>query len=225
MYVNATHFDYDAFLGGIIEHAGLKDTGVTDDAIKDILLKFEVAYRQHMELKDKLTPIQKEICHRFIVSVLCDVYCEDESSEYAVTDMSKLTEVMDKRLAYSLDSLEALLTSDIEPLDIDEVTFFLNWMSERGKEVNKGDYCFEIEGMGYINPADFVNHLSTWLESYVRSSFSELNKFIFDNINWNILPREILIGLTILDRPGKTVKYGNALITFPIILLEVFPNG
>jgi hypothetical protein len=226
MYVKANHFDYPAFLQGIQEHGDLQDEELTSEILTGILKDFAKKYKEYND-SNTLTLIQKEICAKFLHAVYYEVErtivddvedgCDDVP-EVVVLEQSQI----DKCISDSLEDLVALLNCDIDPVDIPSMNLFLSWMSVYiVPGPNDEGYAYHFGSMVFTDAEDFVNHLRTWMEIHLREELSPLDTFILDHIGYNTRYGEVFFGITVMDLPGTIVKYGDTLITFPLILIEV----
>lgn len=204
MFVRANHFDYDALLAGIIDHADLKDEAVTDESILQVLKSFEKKYKEQKAVSP-LEPWQEALCIKFLSGIQSySTFLEAEEEE------------PDYHKAFEQDVIEVLE---------DLPAYFDGGDSVRG--IHKFCETFvhslykDYPDLNDMTGDEFTDTLRGWLDQYTGRKLEGIDKFLFNEINKNILLFESMTDLTILDVPGTTVKYGNALITFPIILLEV----
>lgn len=220
MFIRANHFDYDKLLEGIIELGDFKDEIITDKTIHKVMLNFQEAYKEELK-KDTLAPWQREICAQFFSSIGND-------TNYGFTDEDEITLVekvatFDTAVKESLELLEAILEGSNTEKTWGDLENFSDYINDHALLATEEPpvWYYSFNGVS-IKDTDFVNHLTEWLDIYSGSKLTGLNQFLFSALNLNLLPHELVQDITVLDLPGNKVKHGNALITFPIILLEVF---
>lgn len=220
MFIRANHFEYDKLLEGIIELGDFKDEVIDDESILKVMLNFQEAYKAQIK-KDTLEPWQREICNQFFSSVGGGI-------NYGFVDEDDIT-LVEKTTTFEasvkecLEKLEAVLDGSDDGRLWNELEFFTDYVDEHAELVSENPprWNYVFEGTK-IKDTDFVNHLTGWLEVYNGASLTGLNRFLYNAINLNLLPHELVRDINVLDLPGNKVEHGNVLITFPIIMLEVF---
>jgi len=220
MYIHVNEFDYNKLLNGIIELGDFKDAIIDDDLIFKTLLNFQDAYKEEIK-KDTLASWQRELCTLFFYCVGTEIsynyqYDDDLNAE-------KLIESFEAMVKECLSELEEQLEGTGSEHLWEVLERFVDHVDEHAdkddEDPMKWQYIFDGT---VIKAKDFVNLLTSWLEIYAGTKLTGVNQFIYTCINANILPHELVRDINIVNMPGRKVKYGNALITFPIILLEVF---
>lgn len=225
MFIRANHFDYQKLLEAIITLGDFKDEIVTDKVILRVFKNFEVAYKEQIK-KDVLTPTMREICNFFFISIGTPSEQDmDDAEDDPDYDPYKRIAHMDEIVSESLKVLEGVLEGgDLETEIEASLSWFADYVTSHSvvsTSENDPGWCY-VFGDEIIREDDFVNVLTGWLEVYAGNQLSGLNQYIYSALNENLLPRELVTDITVIDLPGNKVVHGNALITFPIILLEVF---
>lgn len=205
MFIRANHFDYDALLTGIMDHADLKDEGVTSESVLRVLKAFEKRYKEQKAISP-LEDWQEALCIEFLAGIQSySNYLEAEEDEpnYHTSFENRVIEVLEDLPAYydAGDSIRGIHHF---------CETFVHRLYEHYPQFND------------LTGEQFTETLRGLLNQYAGRKLEGIDKFLFNEINKNILASESMTDINILDIPGTTVKYGNALITFPIILLEVF---
>lgn len=220
MFIRANHFDYDKLLAGIIELGDFKDEVIDDKSILKVMLNFQDVYKAEIK-KDNLKPWQRKICNQFFSSVGGGI-----NYGFAGEDELTLVEKVDSfetSVKECLEHLEAVLDGSDEGHFWGELEFFVDYVDDHAELVTENPPSWEyVFGKTRIKEKDFVNHLTGWLDVYNGSNMTGLNRFLYNAINLNLLPHELVRDITVLDLPGNKVVHGNVLITFPLIMLEVF---
>lgn len=204
MYIKANHFDYDSLLRGIVTHLDLQDTPLVDQDVTKVLKNFATAYKG-VRAAQGLEEWQEAIVIEFLSSVQLSTH------DFGNT----LAEVLDNLADILTGEDDGKLWCYVEPfMDRIELDYIADvTLTLSGQFVLKDDITME--------PDVFANFLKEWTEKHLSNQLEGINGFLFDNINLNILPREYMKDINIMDIPGQIVKYGDTLITFPLILLEV----
>lgn len=222
MFVRANHFNYDTLLNGIVEHLDLQDEAIDDQTVLNVFKGFEKEYKE-LKHEQKLSDWEVMVASEFISAI------QIGSLQYKKT-MKSMNEQPDDRydfhtlLVTILEELPGICTGEDDGDLWCEVELFFDKITNDQIPgltlLNDGTYI--IENGARLTPDQFGNFLKDWVERHLSMEMKGLHSFLFDNINENILPREYMKDLTICDIPGSKVEYGNALITFPLILLEVY---
>jgi hypothetical protein len=222
MYIKANHFDYDKLLGGIVEHLGLQDTPLDDQMVSDVFKGFESSYKE-LRTNQKLEDWQERIVVQFLASVQTTVMYYASSwfndDEEPRQEMS-YAEILAKLLDTLVDCLTG--TNDDELVEYTE-SFIDRIVTGDMQEVTFTSDCkYRLINGAELDAEQFANFLRSWIESHLSSDLDGINNFLFNEINENVLPREYMKDITIMDIPGSKAKHGDTLITFPLILLEVY---
>jgi len=225
MYIKANHFDYDALLGGIVERLDLKDAPLDDQMLSDIFKSFATTYKG-LRADQKLKDWQEEI----VVSFLGDIQSRVKYTEIIVIEDEEPFLEEDNYhqvLSRVLDDLSGLFEGEGESDLWRYVESFWDCicynLHPNIEYVSTPEYNhhFKLPNDSILTPEQLANFLRDWVEQYLSSMLEGIDEFLFDNINWNILPSEFMKDIEILDKPGPVVKHGDTLINFPFILLEV----
>ncbi|QZA70542.1 hypothetical protein AH04_59 [Erwinia phage AH04] len=221
MYIKANHFNYDKLLGGIVEHLDLQDTPLDDQMVSNVFKGFESTYKE-LRANQKLEEWQEQIVVQFLASIQTTVMYYASSwfnDDDEPREVMGYTEV----LAKLLDSLADCLTGTGDDDMIEYVDSFIDRIVtgdiKEVKFTNDLKYCL-ING-AELDAEQFANFLRSWVESHLSNELEGINGFLFDAINENVLPREYMKDINVMDIPGSKAKHGDTLITFPLILLEV----
>lgn len=207
MHVNLNCFDYPNLLTGIIEHYNLQDD-LTDESVARVFSNFAKMYRNQED--HRLSDDHIKMVESFLGSTISYINYDDE-------DFVTIQEQID-------NGLEMLQSCLIEK--IDEVPY--GSFSEKyvyGKYVTLPESDDEpmIDHVEQI--VQFIDFFDNLIHRYCDmksiKQFGPGEIFILGEIEKHTHPCEVVTNLDILDRPGAKVKYGDSLITFPIILLEV----
>lgn len=204
MYIKANNFDYDGLLRGIVTHLDFQDTPLGDDDVARVFKNFATAYKG-VRAAQGLEEWQEAIVIEFLSGIQLTAH------DFGNT----LSEVLDNLVDILTGEDDGKLWCYVEPfMDRIELDYIADvTLTLSGEFVLKDDIT--------MTPDVFANFLKEWTEKHLSNRLEGVNGFLFDNINMNILPREYMKDINILDIPGAKVKYGDTLITFPLILLEV----
>jgi len=217
MYIKANHFDYDALLTGIVDRLDLQDNPLDDETIKKVFIDFQARHKVRTAA-NQLEPWQETIVLSLLNSVQhTQNYVDaEENSDPTADDFYIL-------MGKILNTLGDCLTGTNDDLLVGYLEHFLDWIGNGHVEGvtldNEGDYV--LANGATLKSDQFANFLRDWTERYLTAEISELDKFLLHHINNNIGYTEYLKSMTVLDLPGPKVKYGDSVITFPSILLEV----
>lgn len=204
MYIKANHFNYDKLLGGIVEHLDLQDTPLDDLMVSNVFKGFESTYKE-LRTNQKLEDWQESIVIEFISSI------ELMATNFSGALDQVLENIVDIFTGQDDGSLWRFIEIFMDRIELDQVPDVT--LTLQGNFVLKDDI--------QLSPDVFAQFLKEWVESHLSHQLEGINGFLFDQINHNVLPREYMKDITILDIPGSKAKHGDTLITFPLILLEV----
>lgn len=208
MYIKANHFNYDKLLGGIVEHLDLQDAPLDDQMVSNVFKGFESTYKE-LRANQKLEDWQENIVIELLSSLrlTCDYLGQD------------LGDCLDK----VLNNLVDIFTGEDDGALWGYVENFYDRLIsgiEHGAKLSPGNHVVLANG-AELEPEQFANFLRSWVESHLSNELEGINGFLFDAINENVLPREYMKDINVMDIPGSKAKHGDTLITFPLILLEV----
>lgn len=224
MYVKANHFDYDAFLEGIQNLGGLQDDILTQEILTGVLKRFADNYKKLSEASLNLGKERNELCQLLLSDAVFDYKVEQAADNVDEPRGSyhQISSNLDEQITDSIEWVEYALQNGHEPCDTDfaykTTKYLYDRVIDNAKDELKLSYLIDSE---IISEDEIIIRLKEWLESYLRSELSDLDKFIFDNISYNMKSAEVLNGISVIDIPGTIVKYGDTLITIPLILIEV----
>lgn len=213
VYVSMNNFNYDKLIDRIIKHTGMGDTELTDGVIQRIFKDLAKVFNQNK--RKELTPEEVKVAETFmkdLVGLRFSDYEDEEASEFYVA----LSEAME----WSLQNFQEVLTGAI-PL-------------EEVSDTSKDFYDALLELMDAESMTDeedgelamaTLERLQEILSDYVSGEFDELQLAILAEMEKNLLDGELITGLQVENRPGRVVKHGDSLVTFPLILMKATGNG
>lgn len=227
MYLKANYFNYDTFIQGIITELGSQDQVIDDDYFLNLFKGFEKNYKLSKEGLT-LEPWQESLVVDLISSVQLTVKCVVEGFEGLDTetpeDEMKKSDHYREVMIKILDNLVEIFTGE----DDGSLWYYIEnfydgvYLSGRSGAAGRPDGKIVIPGGIELEPEQFAHFLKDWAHQYLSIELSDSDRILFDHINNNILPREYMKDITVIDVPGTKVKYGDTVITFPLILLEVY---
>lgn len=204
MFVYLNAFNYDELIGGIVERLGIQDEPLT----YEILLKAFKSVSERLKRRKKFLSsanedpdkIVERLADRFLELVRISPHFNDETN--------------------SFDFLFAIIMKS-KPQSVCEGYEIYQILSEVHQEVGNDQDGYYLD----MDPEEALAIAETILD------FIEYNKLIGEDPLDSFLEEHIknqLIGdepgslqLEVIDSPGKVVTYGNALITFPLLLAKV----
>lgn len=203
MFVYLNAFDYDELLNGIVTHLGLQDEPLT----YEMLLKAFKSVSERLKRRN------------------------DFVNNYLLTDNDPVGELVDKYLEFKrLSPIDTEMTEQellvsiltgASPKSIYEGFFVYNVLTKHFPEVGneKDDYFLDIDPEEASAYAEVVLEL---IDEHQLTPQDDLDQFIEKQIKDQLIGDEAgRLELTVIDSPGKKVNFGNALITFPILLAKV----
>lgn len=207
MYVHVNCFDYDKLLNEIVVNYEMGDQEVSTESIGKIFT--DLSKNFNADKSPELTPEQIEL----VESVLsANMGWRDYAGETAAEFFEACGEGLQELIAVLQDAI-AGPSEDFSDQMQDIHANFVNVFGDQG-DLDDGEYTDEC-----------LATLGCMISAYIDpiSGFNEGQIDILRHIEDTLLPHETLIGFEIADRPGRTVKYGDSLITFPTILIKVSP--
>lgn len=221
MFIKANHFNYDKLLGGIVEHLDLQDTPLDDQMVSDVLKGFESTYKE-LHANQKLEDWQEELVIEFLSSIQATVAydkqwnSEDDEIKEELSYHSVLVKVLDTLVDCITGTNDDIMSCYLDHF-IDRIVYgHIPHLCTMDREGN-----FILANGATLEPDQFANFLRGWVENHLSTDLEGINGFLFDEINHNVLPREYMKDIHVVDIPGSKAKHGDTLITFPLILLEV----
>lgn len=200
MYVHMNCFDYNKLLTGIIEYYHMQDEPITNEWLESIFN--DLAKKFKTNNRDKLTSEEIKMVEDFLKVTI--TYADFEEG-----DDETFKDCLAENIAAALVSLEEVLNDPSSVVPEQYETFLESIINHPG---------FDLTDDG----ADgFAVYLMGLIEDYLVVDFTPGEMFILSQIEIGTNIYEIIRSLEILPLPGKMVKYGDTLITFPIILIEV----
>ncbi|AEV89490.1 hypothetical protein OBP_053 [Pseudomonas phage OBP] len=204
MYVNLNCFDYNKLLSGIVEHYNLQDD-LTDETIAQVFRNLSNLYSSRGDLG--ITEEEVKMVESFLGLTVSYISFEGE-------DFIAIQEQIDD----GLDSLEAHLTQQVDQVPYG--SFIEKWVI--GKFLNDVD----VESCEYFEQvAHFIECFDNMIHRYITAKsipdFGPGELFVLGEIEKYTHPCEVVTNINVIDVPGTKVRYGNSLITFPLILVNV----
>lgn len=201
MYVHVNNFDYDELLGGLVKHYHLDDVPLTDEVISGIFENLESKYKQNQ--RSEMTADEIELVEEFyrVVGQWAEFMPGDDAETYLETKGMEITQ-----------SLAALEEEFLAGVAEDSC---LNALYEIAVKMDGYDFTDEESIF------EFGEMLANLITRYNNVQYDDAEMFIMSCIERAMKPGEILTGIEVMPSAGKVVKYGDTLITFPIILIKV----
>lgn len=204
MFVYLNAFNYDELIGGIVERLGIQDEPLT----YEILLKAFKSVSERLKRRNEFLSSTNEDPDR-VVEKLADRYLELVRISPHFNDETN-----------PISFLVELIVGS-KPQSVWEGYEIYRILSEVHQEVGNDQDGYYLD----MDPEEALAIAETILE------YIEYNKLIGEDPLDSFLEEQIknqLIGdepgslqLEVIDSPGKVVTYGNALITFPLLLAKV----
>lgn len=199
MHVHLNCFDYDKLLTGIVEHFHMEDTPLTSEYLEKVFKELSEKFNQHH--RNELTPEETKLVEDFLKTTI--TYADFDGDEEVFKD------IMGEDIAEALATLEDILTDPEAEVSDRYNQYVLDIIENPNIDLTDD------------GPAEFISSLSDNIVKYMVSDFNAGEMFILGQIEAVAKEGEIIRSLLSLPVAGKTVKYGDSLITFPIILIEV----
>lgn len=204
MFVYLNAFNYDELIGGIVERLGIQDEPLT----YEILLKAFKSVSERLKRRKELLSSANEDLDR-IVEKLADRYLELIRISPHVNDETDPISFLVELIAGSA------------PQSVWEGYEIYRILSEVHQEVgnDKDGYCLDIDSDEALAIAETILE---YIESNKLIGENPLDSFLEEHIKNQLIGDEPgSLQLEVIDSPGKVVTYGNALITFPLLLAKV----
>lgn len=201
MYVHINNFDYDELLNNLVQHYHLSDAPITNEIISKIFEELA----EHYKLNQRETMTEDEIALVEEFMRIHGQWSDFQPGDEA--DMFLETKGMD--ISESLVVMEGLFLEGVT--EDDE----LDPLYDIAIKFTQFDFTDE-DSIG-----EFSAYLSDLISKYNNIQFNDAELYVLGHIERSLDSSEILTGIEVLPVAGKVVKYGDTLITFPIILIKV----
>lgn len=218
VYVHVNTFDYPKLIARIIKHADLHDTEISSTVISRIFKDLERVYNHNK--RDELSAEEIRVAETFMkefAGLRFADYDDEEASEF-YTALSEAIE-------WSLQNFQEFLTGTISEDDVSDTTLafyqaLLDLMDIESFNSPETDPEAAVEAAMMT-----MERLQEILDDYKSGEFDEVQLAILSEMEKLLADHEIITGIMVDDKPGKTVKYGDSLVTFPIILMKATGYG
>lgn len=204
MFVYLNAFNYDELIGGIVERLGIQDEPLT----YEILLKAFKSVSERLKRRNKFLSSANEDPDR-IVEKLADHYLElvrisphfnDETNP--VIFLVELITGSSPQSVWEGYEIYRILSEDHQVVGNDRDGYYLDMDPEEALAIAE----------------TILEHI----ESNKLIGEDPLDSFLEEHIKDQLIGDEPgSLQLEVIDSPGKVVTYGNALITFPLLLAKV----
>ena len=204
MFVYLNAFDYDELIGGIVERLGIQDEPLT----YEMLLKAFKSVSERLKRRTELISSINEDPEK-IVEKLADSYLELVRISPHFNDETN-----------PISFLLEIITGS-RPQSVWEGYEIYLILSEDHQEVgnDKDGYYLDIDPEEALAVAETV---LDFIECNKLMGEDPLDSFLEEHIKNQLIGDEPgSLQLEVIDSPGKVVTYGNALITFPLLLAKV----
>lgn len=214
-YINVNTFDYDKLLARIVKHAELGDTEISNIVITKIFKELAVAFNNKGK-RDQMSQEEVKVAETFLKEFSGLRYA-DYDDESATEFFAAAAETMD----WALQNFQEFLTGTISQDDVSDETmsFYMALLDLMDVESFLGD---ENDGEQAIIT---MERLQDILDDYMTGEFTEVQLSILSEMEKLLSSSEIITRITVEDRPGKKVKYGDSLVTLPTIIMEATYSG
>lgn len=211
MYLRLNGFNYQELLNVIIRDKGLEDHDIPFQKLCDTLEEMSKKMnRDFRKASNQLDPVDK----------LIFLAVEEQTKQYSIDGS------FDEVMAMISDRIINIITSSYDPNN-DLVDEFHRRVWDTASELyptvvvderlvltlEVEDFLPLLNEICYAVEREVVEARNEYVETQFQNAIMEQLKF-----------GESPIRLTVIRQPGNIVKYGDHLITFPILLLEVFGN-
>lgn len=204
MFVYLNAFNYDELIGGIVERLGIQDEPLT----YEILLKAFKSVSERLKRRNEFLSSTNEDPDR-MVEKLADRYLELVRISPHFNDDTNPTSFL----------VELIVGS--KPQSVWEGYEIYQILSEVHQEVgnDQDGYYLDIDPEEALAIAEAI---LGYIESNKLIGEDPLDSFLEEHIKNQLIGDEPgSLQLEVIDSPGKVVTYGNALITFPLLLAKV----
>lgn len=213
VYVHVNTFDYPKLIARIIKHADLHDTEISSTVISNIFKELERVYNKNK--RDELSAEEIKVAETFMKE-----FAGLRFADYEDEEASEFYTALSEAIEWSLQNFQEFITGAIPEEDVSETTlaFYQALLELMDVESFNADVDPEIVMMT-------MERLQEILDDYKSGEFNEIQLAILSEMEKLLADNEIITGIMIDDKPGKTVKYGDSLVTFPIILMRATGYG
>lgn len=209
MYVHLNCFDHDTLLTGIIETCNLQDVTITSELVQKVFS--DLAEKFGGDISEHMQDIEIKMCEDFLKNVIT---YKDYELDY---DENGYKETMGE----TLQDAYLILQGYLEDPNADHI---FDEFADKHLRNNTDFNLFEESDEGE-NLEAFMEYFEGLVGQYIqltgRAELTAGDLFILGQIETYTKPLEIVTDITVIDQPGKIVKYRDSLITFPLILIEV----
>lgn len=213
MHVNLNCFDYTKLLSGLVEHYGLQDN-LTDESVSQIFHNLSETYRRNN--CEYLSDDEKKMVESFLGYTISYIVNEDDDDEPFKSIPEQVEEGLEKLQYYILNQLDESPYNCFMAIIDHHVAKFVTF--DEGNE-----HLFD--GADPEGVIAFIDYFRDLIDEYLRiksiNQFGAGELFILGEIEKHTHPCEIVVDIDVVDHPGAKVRYGDSLITFPMILIEV----
>lgn len=204
MFVYLNAFNYDELIGGIVERLGIQDEPLT----YEILLKAFKSVSERLKRRNEFLSSTNEDPDR-VVEKLADRYLELVRISPHFNDETN-----------PISFLVELIVGS-KPQSVWEGYEIYQILSEVHQEVGNDQDGYYLD----IDPEEALAIAETILDHIESNKLigeDPLDSFLEEHIKDQLIGDEPgSLQLEVIDSPGKVVTYGNALITFPLLLAKV----
>ena len=213
VYVHVNTFDYPKLIARIVKHADLHDTEISSTVITKIFKDLERVYNKNK--RDELSAEEIKVAETFMKE-----FAGLRFADYEDEEASEFYTALSEAIEWSLQNFQEFITGAIPEEDVSETTlaFYQALLELMDVESFNADVDPEIVMMT-------MERLQEILDDYKSGEFNEIQLAILSEMEKLLSDNEIITGIMIDDKPGKTVKYGDSLVTFPIILMRATGYG
>lgn len=213
VYVHVNTFDYSKLIARIVKHADLHDTEISSTVITKIFKDLERVYNKNK--RDELSAEEIKVAETFMKE-----FAGLRFADYEDEEASEFYTALSEAIEWSLQNFQEFITGAIPEEDVSETTlaFYQALLELMDVESFNADVDPEIVMMT-------MERLQEILDDYKSGEFNEIQLAILSEMEKLLSDNEIITGIMIDDKPGKTVKYGDSLVTFPIILMRATGYG
>lgn len=215
MYVIVNNFNYEDLLNKLVQKLGLEDVPLTDDVIKKVFLDLQTRFNINQRKKltvDEITLVENYF--KNFIGLSYSDYIEDEDPEQKDNEANK-------------DEFLMAISSEYEESLIGLTAIMMTPEDERAiyspESLAVVDKLIEMSsGLDYEeDPIETaIDYLASLVDKYLSRDIEEIDLFLLKEMECALSEGEFLSAVHVFDKPGKLVRYGNTLITFPIIVIE-----
>lgn len=197
IFIHVNNFDYDALLNKMVAKLDLGDSYITSEIVLKTFKTLAAKFNNNR--RGELTPDELALVETFIAR-----YSGYRFADYDGESSSEFYESMGDLMNHAFEEFSESLTTDQDDLN------------EEAKEFN--ELLFRL-----IDAADGELAIETLMElvdKYLSENFNDLELTIMKEMEGMLNEGEIITGIEVVEKAGKVIKYGDTLITFPIVLMK-----